>query len=804
MRLTIEELKNINTTMLGLGAPVVLDGAGYSKIHYPMMLELHNASKLTNKQVAAMIRTMLVYSNTQLANYADALKETLAEVEKDIKTAEDAAMAVKVESFDTDSVSISWKFNRNVSEFIKASDRRNFKWSKTPEGKWILKLYWESVDDYMKVFKENGFNTTAVTEAHKKAADITTNSLKDEDGNQLDVVYELEVSRPANTIDTLVVKVNYHPAIAEAFDRVPFTYFNKTKGQYEVRIDEAAYLYERLSKCGKNIDMTQLEFWKNLVESWSQSYEMIDVSTTDIPFTPYDFQLVDIKEMLSKRVVLNANDMGCGKTMESVLTGESMPMKKLVICPATLRLNWAREMHMINNNADISVIYNGSEFKAGKDWTIIGYPSLQNFQKELEAEMFQCIFIDEAHYCQAINNSGNPDSIRAKAVLRLTATAGWVYPLTGTPKTNRNKNVFNILRMIRHDLAKGNWAFLNYGKTYCDGYKGSWGWDFEGNTNDADLNEKLRPRMIRHLKKEVLPNLKKQRIIIPVKVDLTEYNLTIAEYLKNRQSKEAEQLARLMRAKQILATQKVGETIDFVKDIVADGEKVIVVTCFTEVVKVIEKAFSGNVVKIVGGMSDAQKDAAKEEFQTGKTQVMVMNIVAGGVGLTLTASHKMVFNDFDFVPGNVTQAEDRICRSGQTECCMIYYMTAQGADIEEDFVDMLTYKTETINNAIDGGNGETIDFRSLVEKSAGITRENKTRRILQSGDVKQQESKNKTAEKAKKASKSVEKKASADYSKMTLEEIKNRIEELGGTFKQYDNEGITRMRAVMTLKKLVG
>lgn len=794
MTLSIQKLQEINETMLGLGAPVEIDGIGYNKMHFDHMLDLYyRKESLTINQQKLMVETLIKYSNTQLTSYKSDLKETLEYLNSD-KAYNDIVKSqrkVNVVSFDSETVQISWNYNRRVSEYIRESDRANYKWNRDNDGKWILKLFWCKADEYIEVLNANGFDTSEVAKAKAKAEEVV---LTDENGNVVEFSYVVDINRPDDSIDTLELAVAYHPMIADSLRAIPYISFNKSKQVYTLRIDTADVVFKKLAGCGKSIDLTQLEPWKKLVESWDKTYDMIDISKTSIPFKPYDFQIEDIQKMLKSKVILNGNDMGCGKTMESVITGESMPMKKLVICPATLRLNWEREIKMINPEADVTILYSNSDFKATQ-WTIIGYPSVAKFQKELEEENFQCIFIDEAHYCQAINNSGTPDSIRSKAVLRLTATAGWVYPLTGTPKTNRNKNVFNILRMIRHDLAKGQWAFMNYGKTYCEGERTGWGWNFEGNSNDEDLNARLKPRMIRHLKSEVLPNLKKQRMIIPVAVDLREYNDTIMEYLENRKSKEAEQLARLMRARKILATQKVGETIDFAKDFVEQGEKIIIVTCFTEVVKIVEKAFKGNCCKIVGGMSDIQKNNAKEEFQNGKTQVLVMNIVAGGVGLTLTSGHTMIFNDYDWTIGSITQAEDRICRSGQTECCNIYFITAKGADVEEEFVDTLTYKSNTINNAIDSGVGESINFRNLVEKSAGKERSDVVRTILSSDDVKCQENENTTA--------ATSDNNSVDYSKMTMEQIESKVTELGGAVKHYSDDRVTRMRAVMQLKKLM-
>ena len=309
--------------------------------------------------------------------------------------------------------------------------------------------------------------------------------------------------------------------------------------------------------------------------------------------------------------------------------------------------------------------------------------------------------------------------------------------------------------------------------------------------------------MVRHLKKDVLPHLKKQRIVTPVEVDLREYNYEISEYLNNRSNKNGEDLARLMRARKILATQKVGESIDFARNIIMEGKKVVIVTFFKEVIKAIEKAFSGNVVKLVGGMTDEAKDKAILEFQEGSAQVMAMNIVAGGVGVTLTKSYNMVINDFDWTPGNLTQAEDRICRGGQTEeYCNIYYLYAAGADMDEVFADSLSSKFSTINNAVDGGNGDSIDYIDLInqalEKSTGIK---KVRKMVKVDDIPAptvSASVKKTTSSTKKTS------GTTEYKSMTLEELKQKAEEVGATCKEYSDDRIYRMRLVMAIKKQIG
>jgi len=532
----------------------------------------------------------------------------------------------------------------------------------------------------------------------------------------------IKVSRPDDMIDMLSIQTTPNQILDDALRKLSFIHYVKKTNTYSFKIYKTPVVCQTIMMSGVNVDMSELIKWNNLVFSWNKSYKMIDLSRKRLKFTPYPFQIEDIRLMLKRHIMLNGNDMGCGKTFESVVVGESLPMKKIVICPATLRMNWEEEIHSVNPDADVLILYSDMPYQTGKDWTIIGYSSLDKFSSELVAEFFQCIFIDEAHFCQAISGTGNPNSARAKVVLKMAATAGYVYPITGTPKPTRNKDLFNILRILKHPLAERKDSFFSYGNNFCAGQQTKYGWNYDGNSNDDKLYRQLKPYMIRHLKNEVLPDLKKLRICIPVRINLKEYAASLDEYRNYLRANKsvAEQLRVLTRAKKSLAVNKCSNTIEFARDIIKNGEKVIIVTCFSEVVQKISEAFKGNVLKIVGGMTDAKKADAKKEFQEGKAQVLVMNIIAGGVGLTLTKAHYMIINDYDWTVGNIIQAEDRICRGGQTELCFIYFMTARGAKEEERFVDMLTHKAKTINRVINNGAEPIIDFRSMVNKCSQV------------------------------------------------------------------------------------
>ena len=707
--LTEKQLRQLNYSMLskGMSNPNI----GYSNSDYNKMKSLYYVEHLTDRQLWYTSLILSYYSTTHLKQYANDISESVAYYGKLSTTSQ---FSVRVLGKTDTHIQLSWKYNKNVSDMLKTKlDKKMFFWRKLDTG-WVLFVEFMYLDTIISLFENNGFDCSKLKHEHFQYLAKLSNS-------QLVTISEkikFTVQRLPRSVDTLTIKSEMREDLPDLFRKLSGAVWSNTSKFWTIPIEQAGMLYDLLPD---NIDGSELKPWADLVNSWNSSYTLIDWRRLSLPFIPYEFQPTDAEFLLKIKRGLNGNEVGCGKTFEQVLIGESIPMKKLVICPATLRLNWKREILMVNPHAKIQILYSDKPFKVVNGWNIISYNSVVKFLPELEKELFQVVMADEAHYVQAVSSAGTPCSKRAFAVLRLAATAQYVYPITGTPKTNCNKNLYNILRMIRHPLTRGKRAFFLYSTKYCDAHETGYGWNYNGNSNDINLNEQLNTIMVRHLKKEVLPFLQKQRQAIPVEVDLIEYNRLIDEYLEKRgrsRTDATDALVALNRAKQVIALQKTPHTIAYAKDILEIENKVVIVTCYTDVVKKVESAFGTKCLKIVGGMSDVDKQNAIDQFQTDpKIRVMVINIVAGGVGITLTSASSLILNDFPWVVGHIEQAEGRIWRAGQSEVAKIYFMTAAGCPMDEKLIDIIVYKSQTINAVVDGGMGSEINLRQYLENA---------------------------------------------------------------------------------------
>lgn len=375
-------------------------------------------------------------------------------------------------------------------------------------------------------------------------------------------------------------------------------------------------------------------------------------------------------------------------------------MPKLVICPESLRLNWYREIKNVTPDADVQVQMSNEAPHFGKDWTIIGYASVTKFLDQLK--QFNCIFVDECHACKSVSNWGKPSSKRADAVIQLAENAEYCYLLSGTPLPSHNKDLFNILRMLKCESFDFNskWAFLNFANKYCDPKETYFGKDFSGNSNSQELHAVLSNIMVRRLKRDVLPNLTKQRQFIPLDPKFKRDYLSIEKRLYEPEENDT-YMGLAMTGRKLLSQYKLDASIELAESLLDAGESVVIVTNFVESADILRDHFKDKCCEIRGGMSDTNKQQAIDDFQNKKVPVCILNMQAGGVGITLTAAHTMIIVDYAWVPADMIQVEDRICRSGQTEHCMIYYVYCINSTLDSLFIDMISDKSANIDTVVD-------------------------------------------------------------------------------------------------------
>ena len=402
----------------------------------------------------------------------------------------------------------------------------------------------------------------------------------------------------------------------------------------------------------------------------------------------YPHQADGVAFLLSKKRVLLADDMGLGKTRQAIVAMEAgAPEGKiLVVCPASLKLNWKREIHLVDPTAAIEVIGVDREQPSDPRWVIVNYDLLSKHASRLHAVGWAGVILGEAHFIKNASQRTN----HCMKLLGVEADAHapvigpeFVFLLTGTPMTNRPKDLFNLLRCVGHPAAR---SFLSFAKRYCDAYRNDYGWVTTGASNLGELNILMKEVSIRRKKEDVLDLPPKIRTWVPVDISGSKEAFNAVEsfldwYVATDPSKpnDTEFLSRLIKVRKALHKAKHKAVYERIRDVVAGGQKVVVFTCFTEGIERHRAKLGEAAVTITGSDSPEKRMEAVDRFQGDDTvKVALCNIIAGGVGITLTAGTHVIFQDLDWVPANHAQAEDRCYRLGQKNQVTVEYFIADG------------------------------------------------------------------------------------------------------------------------------
>jgi SWI/SNF-related matrix-associated actin-dependent regulator 1 of chromatin subfamily A len=437
----------------------------------------------------------------------------------------------------------------------------------------------------------------------------------------------------------------------------------------------------------------------------------------------YKHQEDGIKFLLSRNGCILADDMGLGKSMQSIIAAiESGADKILIVTTSSTKINWEREIKVFCNE---TTIIDGKKWDSSK-FTIINFDILKNFHtletpkkkkegekepiliRDMVNEKFDLCIVDEAH------NLKNNESIRGKIMVDVCVKYNIpkVWLLTGTPVANRPMDFFNLLKIIKSPIAD-NWK--HYAVRYCEGRQffrtlkngqRKQIWLTDGASNLEELSNKTKNILLRRLKTDAIDM--PDKIVTPMYHQLDAkgwrmYEQLWDEYveLKKKQGKRTNEsqkdLVELILLRQFIANEAIQYTIEMVENAIEMGRKVIIFTSFSDELETIANHFGKIAVRHNGLMSSTKKQHSVDQFQNNdKIKVFVGNIKSAGVGITLTEATVVIFNSFDWVPGNNEQAEDRAYRIGQNNDVNVYYQLFEDT-ISTRMWEMLRNKKDVIS-----------------------------------------------------------------------------------------------------------
>ncbi len=392
-----------------------------------------------------------------------------------------------------------------------------------------------------------------------------------------------------------------------------------------------------------------------------------------------------------------ADEMGLGKTVqaavalsERVRTGNIN--RALVIVPATLRLNWARELETWAPNLSVGVVQGSARdrnayYQLPFNVLLASYEQVRaDYLQGLTDPHYDVVLLDEAQRIK------NPNSETALACRLLRCDAAWA--LTGTPIENQVGDLVALFRFLSPDLLTIAMSRL-------------------------EMQSRIQPYFLRRRKVEVLPQLPPIQIQdVPLELEGGQKQ-AYEQIWASRSSLNAfrgdsqfasSMLALITRLKQACnfdpvtgQSSKLAALNLIVQGLQSKDDKLLVFSQYVEALKWIEVAIADDISvdMLHGELSDRARDRAVQQFNDSPgPRVLLASIRAGGVGLNLgTASHVVLFDRW-WNPAVEEQAIHRAHRFGRDRILFVYRFLVVDS-IEERIATVLGEKRETFERYIE-------------------------------------------------------------------------------------------------------
>ena len=530
------------------------------------------------------------------------------------------------------------------------------------------------------------------------------------------------VKLPGET--SLFVNFEYDPLIVDAVKQCSVAHYDKNTLTWEVPLTSLSFLIEHLS----SFDDVELCFLEDVPPEPDNIFELSTYKTT-----PYQYQLEGIQYGLNHAKWLLLDAPGLGKTLQLIYLAQELKEREglehcLIVCGLnTLKNNWKDEIH---KHSDLSCMILGErKTKKGKIrigsvqerlddlrrpieefFIITNIQTLRNDEiiKELKknkTNKIDMIVLDEGHVCKS------PTSTQGKNLLKLNAK--YMILATGTVLMNSPLDAYVPLKWIGADRS----TYTNFKFYYCN---------FTGPFNNIIVGYRFMDILKDQLEKVSLRR-NKDLLDLPEKTVITEYvdmndkqskfyeNITegIVQQVDKVKMTTASVLAMVTRLRQAtvcpsiltsenIPSSKIERATDLARQIIENGDKVIIFSTFKESLRDLEEEFK-DIEHVVchGDIDDAEINKRRNYFQNDeRCKLMLATWQKMGTGVTLNAASYEVFLDIPWTEAVFTQAQDRIHRIGSKKPVFIYNLVCKNT-IDERVLELVQSKGAISDYVVD-------------------------------------------------------------------------------------------------------
>lgn len=475
---------------------------------------------------------------------------------------------------------------------------------------------------------------------------------------------------------------------------------------------------------------------KDYLASWAKKTSYVAPCPSDKE--PMPFQNAGVEYCLGRHNSIIGDEMGLGKTIQALLLANAIDARKvLVICPASIRSNWCREIREWSTlrRPRIQSITKGSDgVHPEAHFIVVSYDLLRNFgiHAALRGIEFDLAITDEGHYLKS------PEAQRTRAVfgggLKPTEPAKYsfyengldrncrrIVTLTGTPLPNRPREAYTIARGL-------NWESIDYLSQDAFSYRYNPSMNItrvdpetgedktikiEDKGRLGELNARLRCNlMIRRLKQDVLPQLPDKRYEMTyIEPDGAIANVLAREALiefnphdlfNEDFTLDGTPISTLRREMGEAMVPRVVDYMRYMLDIV-EAPKVILYAHHKSVIAELATALDPKYGVVVhkGGIGDTAKDQAKADFISGRPRIFLgqLDTMEGVDGLQ-SVCRNVVFAEPAWTPGRNEQCVDRAHRIGQHDNVVAHFLLVEGS-FNEKVLNVVLDKAGDIHASLD-------------------------------------------------------------------------------------------------------